>query len=229
MLVQIDNYLMYRDGFINTFLGIYLPASEQSRSFGLESSLSWLAYAASLPEPGDALSSALCALSIAYIGRMKRDQRLQAQGMLFYGRALREMQKALWDSNQMWKEETLAAGTALSTYELYESTGDDYRGWTGHELGIQQLIGLRGPERYETPFAHILYEDRRYTSVRLPSSSISQRADEVPDDTGYPVPEVVFPERACMAFQALGGQTKRDRAAALRHWFRSGRCARVRR
>ena len=52
------------------------------------------------------------------LGRINNDDSMTTQGKINYVLALRELQKALWDEQSMWKDETLAAGRVLVYHEV---------------------------------------------------------------------------------------------------------------
>lgn len=76
---------------------------------------------------------------------------------------LSEFQKALWDPAERREDRTLAAGRALTLYELYESTS--FKGWNSHSKGFASLLQMRGPETLQSPFARQLTESFRSTSM----------------------------------------------------------------
>lgn len=113
----------------------------------------------------EALDNSLSALALTRIGRKLGDWHLLAQGLAFHGRALRELQKALWDPELAARDETLAAVKTLALYEIYENT-INIQSWTAHEEGVRQLYRLCGPQRHPSSLAWLLYEDFRFTTVR---------------------------------------------------------------
>ena len=107
---------------------MYLPNSEKA-VITSRSPLSWLQLCWSLSDPGEALQCAMTAVSVAKAGRIHRDPRLVLEAHALYGTALLELRKALWDKSMMHRDETLAAATTLSIYEVQfaesDCTGDD--------------------------------------------------------------------------------------------------------
>lgn len=71
-----------------------------------------------MTKPTVALDLSLKALAFTRLGWLKHDNTLTTRGALLYGRALQELQKALWDEQMMWLDETLAAAYTLSVYEV---------------------------------------------------------------------------------------------------------------
>ena len=78
----------------------------------------WLPQAVLVTGPTVALDLSLKALAFTRLGWLKHDDTLATRGNLLYGRALQELQKALWDKQLMWLDDTLAAAYTLSVYEV---------------------------------------------------------------------------------------------------------------
>lgn len=55
---------------------------------------------------------------MARLGWIYRDNTLVLNGRAFYGQALHEIQKDLYDERTMWRDETLATGNLLALYEV---------------------------------------------------------------------------------------------------------------
>ena len=158
---------LYRDRLVGLFLESYLPVNER-HGLDQRSSYAWLQLAAAEADPGKPLSDALSALSMTRLGRIQKNPDLLLRGIQRYGDALREVQKALWNPDDMWKIQTLAATKVLGLYEIHENSTESVQGWTLHEEGLQRLYRLRGPERYLSPLARLLFEDFCYTTVIAP-------------------------------------------------------------
>jgi hypothetical protein len=54
----------------------------------------------------------------AQIGRTSNNVRLRASSLELYGKALCELQRALWNKKRMYRDETLAATMILRMYEV---------------------------------------------------------------------------------------------------------------
>lgn len=121
---------------------------------------------------------------MSVVGRATDNQNLVIEGSRFYGKALWELQRALWDERLVYRDETLAASHALVLYEvmlwscasrrdfqvtesqkLLESPDNNLSGWVAHTQGLARLIEARGPESYDTPFANMLFSSFRHTVV----------------------------------------------------------------
>ncbi|MCJ1283420.1 hypothetical protein MMC26_002749 [Xylographa opegraphella] len=148
--------------FAGLFLGKYLPSSAE---FANSASPMWLQQAADIRDPGETLKLSLRALSMTRIGRLNSDDNMTTQGKINYVLALRELQKALWDEQSMWKDETLAAGRVLVYHEIFEATSGSISAVANHEAGMALLVQLRGPEKYHSPLARAILEDVRNTCM----------------------------------------------------------------
>ena len=103
---------------LGSFLEAYLPEGEKQRGCNGRQPISWIQVLSDIADPGDALSPALAAISLTWMGRLHRDQRASMEAKALYLRALSNLQKALWDKSRMYRDETLAACMALETYEV---------------------------------------------------------------------------------------------------------------
>ncbi|MCJ1476612.1 hypothetical protein MMC13_005279 [Lambiella insularis] len=156
---RINNDVAHDSQYISLFLERYLPSDVVSGTGGLRI---FLRDAASLNDPGTALQIPLRALLTTHIGRTRGDEIFLRHGNLSYVHALQELRRALWDANSMWTDQTLAAGRVLVYHELFESTSTT--ALSSHETGTTRLIGLRGPEKYQSPIARTVLEDVRFSS-----------------------------------------------------------------
>lgn len=104
------------DHLINTFLDVYYPSDSSLTRQDVNHA--WVAEAAVLPNPGKAMPIALRALALSRLGFANSDEAMKAQSRTVYVTALSEFQKALWDEKERRKDRTLAAGRALTLYEV---------------------------------------------------------------------------------------------------------------
>ena len=116
--VQPDNGMAHEAQLISTFWDHYIP--RQSVQSGCH--CKWLEQAMDLPNPSPALRLSLMALALSRIGWMYRDDSLVLQGRMMYSQSLQAIQKALYDEETMWQDETLATGNILAWYEVRLST-----------------------------------------------------------------------------------------------------------
>lgn len=107
----------------------------------------WTTILLEMSQNEPALEYAFSALSVSRVGRSNRDYRLVKESTKIYGRALKDLQRALADSSRMRTEEVLAACSLLGLYEVFEG-GDALSksvGWVSHAQGAARLLELRGP------------------------------------------------------------------------------------
>lgn len=127
----------------------------------------WLSLFPSLQNISHALEFSILTLCTAFLGRMHDDVVLVQHSLVFHGRALWALQKALWDPNAMYKDETLAACIALTMYEATERPGGNNSGWTSHMDGCAILIRQRGAEAHLSTLGHRLFLWYRISGVSL--------------------------------------------------------------
>lgn len=81
---------------------------------------------------------AIRACAAAYFGKIHRQCSAVARGTVLYTQALRQLQKKLFDSEQVLKTDTLSATFLLALFEMI--TSKDMNGWSSHFLGIGHLV-----------------------------------------------------------------------------------------
>jgi Fungal specific transcription factor domain/Fungal Zn(2)-Cys(6) binuclear cluster domain len=104
------------------------------------------------------------AVSSSRIGHNNHDENLLAASKVFYGKALREMQRAISDPQRRYREETLLACSTLSIYEMFEAhtsaamrVGSAPNGWLLHAAAVSRLLEARGPQNYTTDKGHSVF------------------------------------------------------------------------
>ncbi|KAI9882430.1 MAG: hypothetical protein M1823_005823 [Watsoniomyces obsoletus] len=152
----VDPQHAVRAQLFSVFLNDHLPVAEKHHASQREP-MSWVQIILDFADPGKALSSALSALSMARLGRVNQDRTVSMQGQRLYAQALSELQKALWDQSQMFRDETLAACKALETYELLECSDDRIDAWMVHGTGMARLVQLRGVNRHTSDLGRQLF------------------------------------------------------------------------
>lgn len=80
--------------------------------------VNWTLAIQQMPAQDSALNLAFLALSAARVGRDNNDMRLVQESLKIYGKALRDLQSALWDPKRMYSDETLVACMLLGQYEV---------------------------------------------------------------------------------------------------------------
>lgn len=159
----------------------------------------WTSILLEMPQDEPALDLAFSALSVSRVGRSNQDLRLVKESTKVYGRALKDLQRALADSSRMQSEEVLAACSLLSLYEIFEG-GDAMSksvGWVSHAQGAARLIELRGPSQHINRQAHHVF-----LGARLPIlfSAIVRRKRSFLADT----------EWLTVPWRAISGKTYHD-------------------
>ena len=126
---------------------------------------SWLMMVTELPELTPALEASIVAMTTAKVGRINNDPVLVKASLKSYTQALWELQKALWDPNLMYSDETLAACLGLWMYEVMECPDGTPHGWVSHFDGCKRLVELRGAEAHASAMGHQLFLVYRTTAV----------------------------------------------------------------
>lgn len=81
---------------------------------------------------------AVRACAAAYFGKIHRQCSAAERGTVLYTKALRQVQKELFDSEQVLKTDTLSATLLLALFEMI--TSKDMNGWLSHFLGVGHLV-----------------------------------------------------------------------------------------
>jgi hypothetical protein len=161
---------VFQQQLLSEFLFNWIPGSnkaiEQRKS---DKQDNWLMMLPELPTFTKALETSILAVCTAKLGRLHNAPVLIQESSRLYGQGLWELQKALWDPQLMYKDETLAACMALSMYEIIECPGGTHCGWLTHSGGCSRLVRLRGPKAHcQTPLSHRLFRSSRYSTVSDP-------------------------------------------------------------
>lgn len=105
------------------------------------------------------------ALCMARLGRENNHLDFIRESLRLYTRGLYEMQKALWDPQLMYSDETLGACMALAMYELVECPAANRRAYASHQDGCAKLVELRGAEAHGSGLGHQIFLAFRRQSV----------------------------------------------------------------
>lgn len=151
---------VYRSQILSEFLCNYPAESSDARAGN------WLKILPSHPTFTTALEATILAVCTAKLGRMHNDPSLVHESLKFYVQGLWELQKALWDERQMYRDETVAASMCLVVYEVLECPDQNVLGLVGHLKGCARLFELKGPKAFGAPFAHSLFLSFRQIEVR---------------------------------------------------------------
>jgi hypothetical protein len=175
--VSPSTYSIYRRQIISEFLSLTIPSIHQiaRRESKIETAISWLALLPSLPDLTPALETSLLATCTAALGRIHKDPSLVHESLKFYTQGLWELQKALWEPELMYRDETLAACMTLVVYEVTECPDQTITAWLHHMKGCAKLFEVRGPESYDSEFGHLLFSSFRPLEVNLFNCSRSCR------------------------------------------------------
>lgn len=111
-LSQVDNTQIYEQQIIARFLDVYSPPTLPGRP------PSWFHLVPPIQGPGITLRYAIKAAAASRIAFVNNDENMRLRAFDAYGKALRELQKALWDPVAMYHDETLAAARALVFFEV---------------------------------------------------------------------------------------------------------------
>lgn len=93
------------------FLEVYCPSAVHLPH-------SWFHMVPTMQDPGNALLHGANAFAASRLAFVNNDENMKLRAFDAYGKALRELQKALWDPNAMYRDETLAATRALVIFEV---------------------------------------------------------------------------------------------------------------
>ena len=147
------------------FWDIYMPKGEFEVTdpwmMKCGNPVDWTLMIRQTQEEESALNLAFLALSVSRVGRENKDSRLVQEALKIYGKALRELQAALWDSKRMHTDEILLACMMLGLFEVYEGSGR--KSLEAHAQGAARLIELRGVDRYTEKISNYLL-----CGVRIP-------------------------------------------------------------
>ena len=134
--------------------------------------MNWAEMVNELSGEDDSLANAFSALSVSRVGKENQDARLVRESTKIYGKALKDMQLALYDPDRMHSDHVLVASMLLGLYETFESSALDSRSWLSHAQGAARLIQLRGPDRHRHRQAHHVFLGSRMPTIY---AAIAQR------------------------------------------------------
>lgn len=127
--------------------------------------MNWTVMVPELPREEPSLDRAFSALSIARVGRDNEDDRLVRESTKLYGKALKDLQKALYDPDRMYSDEVLTACMVLSLYEVFEGSARKDFGWVSHTQGAARLVQLRGAHRHASRQSHHVFLGSRMPTL----------------------------------------------------------------
>lgn len=127
--------------------------------------MNWTVMVPEMPGEEPSLDRAFSALSIARVGRDNEDDRLVRESTKLYGKALKDLQAALYDPDRMYSDEVLTACMVLSLYEVFEGSARKDFGWVSHTQGAARLVQLRGAHRHANRQAHHVFLGSRLPTL----------------------------------------------------------------
>ena len=116
--------------------------------------MNWTEVIQNVPKHDTSLADAFSALSISRVGQGHKDVRLVHESAKLYGKALKELQTALFDAKRMHSDHVLMACMLLGLYEVFEGPAFNSKSWMAHAAGAARLVELRGPKRHQHWEAH---------------------------------------------------------------------------
>lgn len=149
------------------FNSAYLPCNSFAIQEPLGSSghpANWMQLIPPLVNNDRSLQLAYLALSSCRLGHEDLNDDLLASGKTFYGKALRELQRAISDPKRRHTEETLLACSTLGLYDIFDAQtpasaqlNSSLNGWLSHSAGVARLLEARGPESCTTDKGHQVF------------------------------------------------------------------------
>jgi hypothetical protein len=125
----------------------------------------WTELIQNIKKEDTSLQDSFSALSISRVGQGSKDTRLLRASTELYGKALKELQLALYDPKRMNSNQVLMACMLLGLYEVFEGSAFDSRSWLAHAKGAARLVQLRGPARHQEHDAHHPFLASRINTV----------------------------------------------------------------
>jgi hypothetical protein len=156
---------LFKVKFLDLFLENYLPSEIINRSRPEVIRDNWLLQIQSLPTLTAALENAILALSILQLGRCRRNETFVHESLSLYITSLRELRRAVLNPVTRFDEQNIAAGLALTMYEIRECPGKMIEGYNSHFSGAMKLVQMRGAHRYTSGLAHSVFQTLRRHSV----------------------------------------------------------------
>lgn len=154
-----------RDQLLCAFLETHLPNELFQRHRSLSKSKNFLLQLPDIPDLSPALESSLLAVCLARLGRMNGQLDLCCGSLSLYSDSLRHLRKAIANPATQCDDQTLAACTILTMYELTECPGLNIQGYFTHINGAMRLLRLRGASGHSSGFAHSLFHSLRMHAV----------------------------------------------------------------
>ena len=149
------------------FNSVFMPRisfTTQSSLMSFRHSMNWTHFIPELVNNDLSLQLAFLALSSSRIGHDSHDGNLVASSQSLYGKALREMQRAISNPKRRNTDEVILACSTMGMYEIFETQalaavqpGTTPHGWLSHAAGVGRLLEARGPESFTTAKGHAIF------------------------------------------------------------------------
>jgi hypothetical protein len=137
----------------------------------------WMTAIPSIASPNSALSIAAYAVSLARMGTVLKSQDMVNRSLTLYTQGLQRLQKALYNPNEMYSDETLGACMLLAMYEILECPNNSRIAYLYHFNGCGKLIQLRGPAAHTEGFSHSIFQGFRLMGVSTTPTKIMMQAN----------------------------------------------------
>ena len=115
LLTQPSSSTVFEQQIVSSFWEKYIPSNANAQD---GSPSHWLQRVIGLTKPGKAIHYSLKALAMTRLGWINGDESLALQGRVFYSHGLQVLQKSLSSESIIFDDNVLAAGFALSIYEV---------------------------------------------------------------------------------------------------------------
>jgi hypothetical protein len=163
---------VYRQQIICEFLHCFTPSTVLQQAASTKAKekntlRNWFSLLPSHPDFTTALEATVLAICTAKLGHVNNDPALVHESLKFYIQGLWELQKALYNPELMYKDETAASCMALVAYEVMECPDRTVAAFVKHVHGCAKLFELRGPKAYSSEFGHELFLAFRQMEVCL--------------------------------------------------------------
>ncbi|KAG8529553.1 uncharacterized protein KY384_006190 [Bacidia gigantensis] len=163
--IPMDNDTFCQAQFRKQLLSAYISSYIPEFVLGTSNGKPWLMSLPEVSSPTKALEVSTAALCTARLAFISGNDSLAAESRILYGSGLKELQHALWDESQMYRDETLAACMNLAFYELTECPGKSRYGYLNHHSGLATLVQLRGPGAFMSGLAHDVFSLFRVQAI----------------------------------------------------------------
>ncbi|KIX10638.1 uncharacterized protein Z518_01722 [Rhinocladiella mackenziei CBS 650.93] len=189
LAAQVNSNPEIRQQLLELYLHYHLP----TRQLGPIQQRLWLLRLPSMTHLTPALEVSTMALCLGKLGDVHQDQGLRRESLKLYYHGLRQLQKALWDLDLMFHDQTLATCIALASYEMSQCPGESRNGYISHAAGCEKLVQLRGPEAHTDGLGHQIFVLFRVQGILL--ASVNKKSTFLSEPLWQEVPFRKEPKR----------------------------------